>query len=216
LAPIPAEAGSHLEGAPGVGARVPWWVVGAVRAEKRVVTKRFGGLVRQPHVSDEDLKISFAGFYFASKDRCLRAAVGAGIAPERADDAVAEAFSRAWANWPTVRGKASPAAWVVRTAVNTDISWWRRKRRELLSDQPPAEIGAAEVDDWDVDLLAAIRRLPPRQREVVVLRYLLDLDSNAVARELGIARGTVSAQLHHAIASLRAQLHEIPTEGASR
>ena len=56
------------------------------------------------------------------------------------------------------------------------------------------------------DLLAALRRLPARQREVVTLRLLLDLDTETTARVLGIAAGTVGAHLHKAVATLRAAI----------
>lgn len=155
----------------------------------------------------------FAAFYDANKDRCLRAAVASGMSPDRAEDAVAEAFSRAWARWRTVRAHQSPSAWVVRTAVNSNISSWRKRRRELIVDEMPEESATAQTDV--VDLLAAVRRLPTRQREVVVLRYLLDLDTAATAAELGIAKGTVTAHLHHALAALREWLsdHEPAPEG---
>jgi RNA polymerase sigma factor (sigma-70 family) len=54
--------------------------------------------------------------------------------------------------------------------------------------------------------VAALRRLPPRQREVVTLRLLLDLDTETTARLLGIAPGTVSAHLHKAVAALRSAI----------
>lgn len=119
----------------------------------------------------------------------------------------AEAFARAWSRWPTVRLASSPAAWVVRTAINVDISWWRKRRRELTVPETPEQLPRPDSDDdTDHDLLDAVRRLPPRQREVVALRYFLDLDAKTTAHELGVARGTVSASLHHALKTLRLQL----------
>ncbi|MEU4450607.1 SigE family RNA polymerase sigma factor [Nocardioides sp. NPDC023903] len=151
----------------------------------------------------------FGAFYATHKDRCLRATVASGVDPARAEDAVAEAFARAWARWRTVRNARSPAAWVVRTAVNADISSWRKRRREVgppqdeRSDQPDLERRS--------DLIAAVRRLPKRQREVVALRYILDLDTATTSAVLEISQGTVSAHLHQALATLRADL---ATEGA--
>jgi RNA polymerase sigma-70 factor (sigma-E family) len=163
--------------------------------------------VRHQDVTSEE----FAEFYAASKDRCLRAAVASGLRPAAAEEAVAEAFARAWAGWSKVRTLHSPSAWVVRTAVNADISWWRRRRREVVTDAAlDGAVAAKNGDRGDRgdrgDLLDAVRRLPPRQREVVVLRYLLDLDTAGTAAWLGIAAGTVTAHLHHALATLRADL----------
>lgn len=154
--------------------------------------------MRQRGVSEDE----FTAFYAEHKDRCLRAVVASGVAPDRAEEAVAEAFARAWSRWSTVRKAAAPAAWVVRTAVNANISWWRKRRREVLADRLP-EDRFDEAGGSATELLAAVRQLPPRQREVVVLRYLLDLDTATAAAHLGIAPGTVRAHLHHAVASLR-------------
>ncbi|MGY0540368.1 sigma-70 family RNA polymerase sigma factor [Nocardioides sp. YJ-D4] len=150
----------------------------------------------------------FADFYVGAKDRCLRAAIATGMDPARAEEATAEAFARAWSRWTTVRLANSPAAWVVRTAINVDISWWRKRRRELTVPDTPDHLprpGSGEDTDHDL-LMEAVRRLPPRQRQVVALRYFLDLDAETTAHELGIARGTVSATLHHALKTLRLQL----------
>ena len=147
----------------------------------------------------------FTEFYAGNKDRCLRAAIAYGMAPDRAEEAVAEAFARAWSRWRSVRTVESPRAWVVRTAINADISWWRRRRREVATDPPESLAKTADPDAFSI-VIAAVRRLPPRQREVVVHRYLLDLDTSATARALGIAPGTAKAHLHHALAALRAEL----------
>jgi DNA-directed RNA polymerase specialized sigma24 family protein len=69
----------------------------------------------------------FADFYQASRGPCLRAVLASGESLERAEDLVAEAFAKAWASWPQVRGHQAPRAGVVRTALNTRVSWWRRR-----------------------------------------------------------------------------------------
>lgn len=147
----------------------------------------------------------FTEFYAGSKDRCLRAAIAYGMAPDRAEEAVAEAFARAWSRWRSVRSMESPRAWVVRTAINADISWWRKRRRETAVPETPEQL-PRDDSDVDRDLLEAVRRLPPRQRQVVAMRYFLDLDAETTAHELGIARGTVSATLHQALKTLRLRL----------
>lgn len=157
---------------------------------------------RHPGVSS----VEFSEFYRASKDRCLRAVVGTGMRPEEAEEALAEAFARAWSRWAKVRTLEAPEAWVVRTAVNANISWWRKRRRESPAAVPTDATPTGE--DHRADLVAALRLLPPRQREVVVLRYLLDLDTAQTAARLGIAPGTVASQLHRALATLRSHLHQ--------
>jgi RNA polymerase sigma-70 factor (sigma-E family) len=150
----------------------------------------------------------FTEFYRSDRDACLRAVLA--VVGERApaEDLVAEAFARAWASWPTVRRHPAPRAWVVRTALNTRVSWWRRRRRETGLAVVPDETAAGPAEDHELDpaLLAVLRGLPRRQREVVVLRVFLDLDTRTTAAALGIAEGTVSAHLSRAVATVRGHL----------
>jgi RNA polymerase sigma-70 factor (sigma-E family) len=156
-------------------------------------------------------RLDFAEFYGRSKDECLFAVLVSVGDQDTAQDLVAEAFARAWASWRTVSKHPAPAAWVVRTALNANISRWRRRRREIVIPDPGLVADLAAVDgsaDSSVDprIMAALMRLPARQRQVVALRLLLDLDTNRTAQVLGIAPGTVQAHLGRAIAALRSDL----------
>ena len=145
----------------------------------------------------------FEEFYAASLDDCLRVVLISVADPQRAEDLVAEAFTRAWMSWPKLREHPAPRAWVVRTALNAHVSWWRRHRREVrLGSHDPAQ-ALAPHPGLDSSLVAALRRLPPRQREVIVLRLLLDLDTATTARTLGLPEGTVASHLHRGLAALR-------------
>jgi RNA polymerase sigma-70 factor (sigma-E family) len=148
--------------------------------------------------------MDFAEFYASAKDDCLRAVLARTGDMQTAEDLVAEAFARAWAAWRKVSRHPAPQAWVVRTALNTRVSWWRRRQREVAlgqADVPDGAIGG--VNGVDRELMAALLRLPPRQRQVVALRLFLDLDTAQTARVLGIAPGTVTAHMARAIAALR-------------
>jgi RNA polymerase sigma-70 factor (ECF subfamily) len=153
----------------------------------------------------------FAEFYRESKDECLFTVLVSVGDRDTAQDLVAEAFARAWASWPTVSRHPAPKAWVVRTALNQKVSWWRRRRREVsmadlgrVADLVVAQEGA----DSPVDprIMAALLRLPARQRQVIALRVFLDLDTRRTAQVLGVALGTVQAHLGRAVAALRADL----------
>jgi RNA polymerase sigma factor (sigma-70 family) len=157
----------------------------------------------------------FAEFYRASHQRCLRAVIAGAGRPELAEDLVAEAFTRALVSWRTVRDHPAPEAWVVRTALNAGTSWWRRHRHEVpLGDHDaaapqrwePGEFGGELGSASGPAVLAALRALPRRQREVVALRVFLDLDIATTARLLRIAPGTVGAHLSRAVTTLRAAL----------
>jgi RNA polymerase sigma-70 factor (ECF subfamily) len=153
----------------------------------------------------------FAEFYRNSKDECLFTVLLSVGDRDTAQELVAEAFARAWASWRTVGRHPAPAAWVVRTALNAHVSRWRRRRREVsladpgvIADRP----AAGDTSDSPVDprIMAALLRLPERQRQVVALRLFLDLDTARTAAALGIAPGTVQAHLGRAIAALRTEL----------
>src|SRR5580692_6373862 len=76
-------------------------------------------------------RTDFAEFYRRSKDECLFSVLVSVGDRDTAQELVDEAFARAWASWRTVSRHPAPAAWVVRTALNVNISRWRRRRREV-------------------------------------------------------------------------------------
>ena len=162
--------------------------------------------------------LDFAEFYRRSKEECLFAVLVSVGDRDKAQELVAEGFARAWASWRAVSRHPAPQAWVVRTALNANVSWWRRRRREVpvpdpgsLTDLPTIEVGDSSVDP---QIMAALLRLSARQRQVIALRVFLDLDTDRTAEVLGIAPGTVQAHMGRAIAALRAELvHEPHQEG---
>jgi DNA-directed RNA polymerase specialized sigma24 family protein len=151
----------------------------------------------------------FADFYRRSKDECLMTVLVSVGDRDTAQELVAEAFARAWASWRKVGRHPAPEAWVVRTALNVSISRWRRRRREVAMADPGALADVAATDGAspvDPGLMAALMRLPARQRQVVALRLFMDLDTGRTAEVLKIAPGTVQAHLGRAMAALRADL----------
>jgi RNA polymerase sigma factor (sigma-70 family) len=152
-------------------------------------------------VSNQEL--DFASFYAASRDDCLRTVLASVGDVDIAQDMVAEAFARAWASWRKVSRHPAPRAWVVRTALNAAVSSWRKHRRDLplLGADTAAE--GALADPVGGELMTALLRLPPRQRQVIAFRIILDLDTAGTAKALGIAPGTVKAHLSHGLAALR-------------
>jgi len=146
-----------------------------------------------------------------SRDECLRTVLVSVGDQDTAQELVAEAFARACASWRTVGRHPAPAAWVVRTALNANVSRWRRRRREvsvpdpgMVADLPTGSgVSAGPVDPR---IMAALMRLPARQRQVVALRLILDLDTNGTAQMLGITPNTVMAHMARALAALRSDL----------
>jgi RNA polymerase sigma-70 factor (sigma-E family) len=161
--------------------------------------------------------MDFTEFYRESKDECLFTVLVSVGDQDTAEDLVAEAFARAWASWRRVSRHPAPTAWVVRTALNANISRWRRRRREVSLPEPGTVADLPTVSqesDSPVDprIMAALMRLPVRQRQVVALRLFLDLDTRRTAEVLGIAPGTVQAHLGRAVAALRDDLIPAPKQ----
>jgi RNA polymerase sigma-70 factor (sigma-E family) len=157
----------------------------------------------------EDEQDEFAKFYAAARDDCLRVVLISVSDPQLAEDLVAEAFTRAWKAWPKVRQHPAPRAWVVRTALNTHVSWWRRHRRERALVGHDETATPAAHPSLESSLVTALRRLPARQREVIALRLLLDLDTATTGQILGMPSGTVASHLHRGLDALRREISSL-------
>jgi RNA polymerase sigma factor (sigma-70 family) len=166
-------------------------------------------------------QLDFAEFYRSAADECLRTVLVSVGDQDTARELVDEAFARAWASWRVVSTHPVPKAWVVRTALNAGISRWRRRRREVPVPDPgrvadPPAAGGTPASLIEPQIMAALMRLPVRQRQVVALRLILDLDTAHTAEVLGIAPGTVMAHLGRAMAALRHDLQpELQQENRS-
>jgi RNA polymerase sigma-70 factor (ECF subfamily) len=117
---------------------------------------------------------------------------------EMASDAAAEAFARALDAKQPIR---DPAAWVWKVAFRVATTLLRAP----AEDTPEPETGY-EIDERVVDVMAALKQLPTKQRAVVVLFYLDDRPTAEIARLLGMASATVSVHLHRARSNLRSIL----------
>ncbi len=120
---------------------------------------------------------------------------------EEAKDVAAEALARALDGWRRVGAMPSPRAWVVRVATNLAIDTVRRRRftGPAVQDTPTA----SEDSDTRVAVREMLRRLPRRQRDVLALRYLVDLSESEVATVLGISQGSVKRHASRALERLR-------------
>ncbi|MFJ2758942.1 SigE family RNA polymerase sigma factor [Nocardioides sp. NPDC087217] len=120
---------------------------------------------------------------------------------QRGADLVQDALERTLLHWRNVR---DPDAFVRRAMVNRSVSVWRKQRRERPLTEMREPVGSDRTPDHD--LLEAVRRLPPRQRAVIVLRYYEDITEAQTAEALGCSVGTVKSQAHQAMKALRAEL----------
>jgi RNA polymerase sigma-70 factor (ECF subfamily) len=126
-----------------------------------------------------------------------------------AEEVVQEAFARASVRWSQLRDYQVPEAWVRRVAMNLAIDrsrTLRRQARALLRIGPPPEVPPVSVEA--LALAEALRTLPVRQRQVIVLFHLVDLPVAEVARTLGLRDGTVKSLLARGRRALAAKLDE--------
>jgi RNA polymerase sigma-70 factor (ECF subfamily) len=130
----------------------------------------------------------------------------------RAEQLTQDAFVRAWCKLPTFRGESAFPSWLHRLAVNVVLEEVRRERRREMRVLPVAEpdgygraAGAGDADAR-MDLERAIARLPVRARAVLVLFDVEGYAQEEIAQMLGVAVGTVKAQLHRARGLLRTML----------
>lgn len=121
-----------------------------------------------------------------------------------AEDLVQDVLERMFVAWPRVD---EPLAYARRALVNRSANRWRsRARRREVALAEPVEIPVADTTDHHGrrdQLVRAISTLPPRQRSVVVLRFLADLSEAETAAALGCSAGTVKSQTSRALARLR-------------
>jgi RNA polymerase sigma-70 factor (ECF subfamily) len=123
-----------------------------------------------------------------------------------AEDAVQEALLRAWERSEKGEEIESLNAWVTTVALNLARSGLRRLRSERRARGRLQASGIRELSADRVDVERALSTLPRRQREAVVLRYYLQLDTREVGRALGINEGTVKSTLSRARAALADRL----------
>ena len=123
-----------------------------------------------------------------------------------AEDAVQEALLRAWERSERGQEIDSLEAWVTTVALNLSRSTLRRLRSERRARTRLVPPRGIEPDIERIDVERALTTLPRRQREAVVLRYYLRLDTREVASVLGIGEGTVKSTLFRARAALASAL----------
>ena len=126
---------------------------------------------------------------------------------QRAEDLVQEALIRAAERWHVLEG-GNPDAWVRTVVYRQNVSWWRRNRRESSVEHLPETPSQAEGDS-SLLLRSAFARLTPRQRAVMVLRFVEDRSVAETAAALRVVEGTVKKQAALAVNRLRAVAPEL-------
>ena len=130
-----------------------------------------------------------------------------------AEDVTQDAYVALHANWRRVRDADKALAYLRASVLNKARSALRRRSvvtRYLAAAPPPGTVPSAEAGALGVlqheEVLAAIRRLPVRQREAIVLRYYADLSEAQIADAMGVSRGAVKSHAARGMAALRERL----------
>ncbi|MCG5217116.1 SigE family RNA polymerase sigma factor [Streptosporangium sp. KLBMP 9127] len=153
------------------------------------------------------MSVGFAEFVAARGTSLLRVAYLTCGSRDDAEDVLQIALERAYRSWARLREGADPEPYVRRIIVNTAIS--RARRRAILriipTSAPPERGAPSQVHGIELRqvLMDGLRALPPRQRAVLVLRFLEDMSEAQTAEALGCSTGTVKSQASKGLARLR-------------
>lgn len=125
---------------------------------------------------------------------------------EQAKDAVQETFFKAYRNLGAFRGESAEKTWLMKIAVNTchdmrKTGWFRHMDRRVTPEMLPE--ASVPFQEFEEGLIVEVMNLPLRLREVVLLYYYQNMDTNEIAETLGIARSSVSGRLQRARKKLR-------------
>jgi len=145
---------------------------------------------------------SFEAWARARQQDLLRAAYWLTGDLQRAEDLLQHALMSAALRWDRLES-GNPDAWVRTVMYRKNISWWRRARREVLTPAVPDAASRDSNSEERGTVERALGLLTVRQRAVIWLRYVEDLDVATTAETLGVSAGTVKKQTSLALARLR-------------
>lgn len=152
----------------------------------------------------KDIDPGFAEYVRGRQDHLLRIAVLMCGDVHEAQDLLQDALVILAKHWHKVRD-GHPDAYTRRILYTQNVSRWRKRRLEVVSDDPPESGGVVLTDTWVdyQDVRDALKQVPPKARAVLILRYFEDQTESATAQTLGVSVGTVKSQAHSALAKMR-------------
>jgi RNA polymerase sigma-70 factor (sigma-E family) len=130
----------------------------------------------------------------------------------RAEDVVQDAFLGLYRRWDALSDSSRALAYLRSSVLNGCRTVLRQRSRQDQAAPAQPNVASAEtmalVSEAQREVLAAVRRLPDRQREAVVLRYYLEMTEDETAGAMRVSRGTVKSATSRGIASLARMLKE--------
>ena len=156
---------------------------------------------------DEQAREEFRSYVAARSPALLRTAYLLTGHRADAEDLLQTSLAKTYLAWDRIREREALDGYVRRVMVNTQTSWWRRRKvderpTDELPDRGSGRDGTADLDLHDA-LWTALSTLPKRQRAMVVLRYYEDLSEAETARVMGVSVGTVKSATSRALSKLR-------------
>jgi RNA polymerase sigma-70 factor (sigma-E family) len=156
---------------------------------------------------DEQGREDFRSYVAARSGALLRTAYLLTGNRADAEDLLQTSLAKTYLAWDRIREREALDGYVRRVMVNTQTSFWRRRRvdekpTDDLPEGPPGRDATADLDLHDA-LWTALASLPRKQRAAVVLRYYEDLSEAETAAVLGVSVGTVKSSTSRALAKLR-------------
>jgi RNA polymerase sigma-70 factor, ECF subfamily len=170
------------------------------------------GLVDRARGGDHDAFTSLVDLTLVRLDAAARLIVRD---RELARDAVQDTYIRAWRDLPGLRDPDRFSAWLHRLLVNACLDLTRRRKRRVMEveltpmDMPAMADMTADFADREL-LDAALRRLDPQHRAVVVMHYFLGMSLPEVAASLRIPYGTAKSRLHYSLTAMRVTVLDEP------
>jgi RNA polymerase sigma-70 factor (ECF subfamily) len=146
---------------------------------------------------------ALAALYARHWQRAQRAAYLVVHDAAAAEDIAQEAFLAAVDNLDRFDRRRPFAPWLHRIVVNRAIDWGRREALRTSAGEPEERAAPSHADKAAGELMPALAQLPPEQRAVVVLRYLLEYTPGEIGRMLELPRGTVNSRLRRGLDRLR-------------
>jgi RNA polymerase sigma factor (sigma-70 family) len=127
----------------------------------------------------------------------------ASVGPVDADDCFQETFLSALRAYPRLRSDTNLRAWVLTIAHRKAIDAHRGRARRATPTEAVPDAGAASTSDGDPALWRAVRSLPPKQRDAVLLRYVNDLAHGEIGAALGCSEEAARQNVHEGVRKLR-------------
>lgn len=186
------------------------------RSAERTVERTLGHLraIDAPdEQTDPGMPVTLEDLYRVHRMRLVRLAILLVDEPATAEDVVQEAFTGLHRNWAKLRDEAAAIGYLRTAVVNGSRSVLRRRKtaREYV---PPHAVTARSAESLAMlstehqAVVNALGVLPPRQREVLVLRYYGGLSEAEIAEAAGISKGTVKSTASRALEALQRAMAE--------